>query len=69
MGLVDVGTMPIIRCPKGNAAELISQRLDGKLRDYFMNSRGVASSAYSRPYQERPGITVRNSIDYSNGDS
>jgi sec1 family domain-containing protein 1 len=53
---LNVGTMPIIRCPKGNAAELISQRLDGKLRDYFMNSRGGPSSTYSTPYQERPGI-------------
>jgi len=52
----NVGTTPIIRCPKGNAAEMISQRLDGKLRDYFMNSRGVPSSTYSTPYQERPGI-------------
>lgn len=50
------GTMPIIRCPKGNAAEMISQKLDGKLRDYFISSRGVPTNAYSAPYQERPGI-------------
>jgi sec1 family domain-containing protein 1 len=47
--------MPILRCPKGNAAEIISQRLDGKLRDYSMNSRGVSSTTYSLPYMERPG--------------
>lgn len=52
---VTMGAMPIIRCPRGNAAEMISQRLDSKLRDYFMNSRGVPSNAYSTPYQERPG--------------
>jgi hypothetical protein len=52
------GTMPIIRCPKGNAAEMISQRLDSKLRDYFMNSRGVPSNPYSTPYQERPGNVI-----------
>lgn len=50
--------MPIIRCPKGNAAEMIAQRLDGKLRDYFMNSRGAPTTPYSQPYQERPGITL-----------
>jgi sec1 family domain-containing protein 1 len=52
--------MPIIRCPKGNAAEMISQRLDSKLRDYFLSSHGTPSNVYSTPYQERPGI---NSID------
>jgi len=51
-----LGVIPIIRCPKGNAAEMIAQRLDGKLRDYFMNSRTQSSSPYSTtPYQERPG--------------
>ena len=51
-----LGVIPIIRCPKGNAAEIISQRLDAKLRDYSMNSRGVASTSYSLSYTERPGI-------------
>jgi sec1 family domain-containing protein 1 len=49
-----LGTMPIIRCPKSNAAEMISQRLDGKLRDYFLNSHGTPTNVYSTPYQERP---------------
>lgn len=61
--------MPIIRCPKGNAAEMISQRLDGKLRDYFMNSRGVPSNVYSTPYQERPGNIARDTSDFSNGNT
>lgn len=52
------GTMPIIRCPKGNAAEMISQRLEGKLRDYFMNSRGMPSNAHATPYQERPVMVI-----------
>ena len=52
---VTLGAMPVIRCPKGNAAEMISQRLDQKLRDYFTNSRGTPVNAYSTPYQERPG--------------
>jgi len=53
---VTMETMPIIRCPKGNAAEMISQRLDQKLRDYFMNSR--QPSNYSAPYQERPVMVI-----------
>src|SRR5271169_1189210 len=53
------GAMPIIRRPKGNAAEMISQRLDQKLRDYFTNSRVTSNYAYSTSYQERPGIADR----------
>ena len=49
-----IGTTPIIRCLQGNAAEMISQRLDSKLRDHFMNSRGDSGSVYSIPPQERP---------------
>lgn len=36
---VTMGTIPIIRCPKGNAAEIIAQKLDRKLRDHVLNSR------------------------------
>lgn len=36
---VTMGTIPIIRCPKGNAAEIIAQKLDRKLRDHILNSR------------------------------
>jgi hypothetical protein len=58
VALTQLGAMPIIRCPKGNAAEMISQRLDQRLRDYFTNSRGMPNHAYSTPYQERPGTSV-----------
>jgi hypothetical protein len=36
---VTMGTMPIIRCPKGGAAELIATKLDRKLRDHILNSK------------------------------
>jgi len=35
---------------------MISQRLDAKLRDYFMNSRVMPTDTYATPYQERPGM-------------
>lgn len=42
-GLFDVsvtmGAIPIIRCPKGGAAELIATKLDRKLRDHILNSK------------------------------
>ncbi|KAF2767647.1 Sec1-like protein [Teratosphaeria nubilosa] len=56
---VTMGTMPIIRCPKGGAAEMIGAKLDRKLRDHHLNSKdnnlfagnraGTASSSASRP--------------------
>lgn len=54
---VTMGTIPIIRCPKGNAAEFIAQKLDRKLRDHVLNSRdnlfstrgGSVTTPASRP--------------------
>ena len=42
--------MPIIRCPKGAAAEIISQKLDRKLRDHLLNSKdNLFSASGNRP--------------------
>jgi hypothetical protein len=47
---VTMGSIPIIRCPKGNAAEMIAKRLDRKLRDYVLNDSNRSRSApSSRP--------------------
>ncbi|RPB04172.1 Sec1-like protein [Choiromyces venosus 120613-1] len=55
---VTMGSIPIIRAPKGNAAEIIAQKLDRKLRDHVLNSRdnnlfstraGATGTAQSRP--------------------
>jgi len=53
------GTIPIIRCPKGGAAEMIAAKLDRKLRDHILNSKdnlfsgsragGASSLPSSRP--------------------
>ncbi|XP_078349451.1 sec1 family domain-containing protein 1-like [Oculina patagonica] len=37
--LVSLGTVPIIRCPKGNAAEMVAEALDKKLRENLRDSR------------------------------
>lgn len=34
-----IGVIPIIRCPKGAAAEMVAARLDRKLRDHILNSK------------------------------
>lgn len=42
--------MPIIRCPKGAAAEMISAKLDRKLRDHILNSKdNLFSASSNRP--------------------
>ncbi|KAI9494686.1 Sec1-like protein [Zychaea mexicana] len=51
--VVTMGVIPIIRCPRGNAAEMIANKLDSKLRDHLMNSRtnlfSESSSSLQRP--------------------
>ncbi|KAF2737073.1 putative Golgi transport protein Sly1 [Polyplosphaeria fusca] len=56
--VVTLGTIPIIRCPKGGAAEMISAKLDRKVRDHILNSqknlfsgadRGSSAAVSSRP--------------------
>lgn len=53
--VVTMGVVPIIRCPKGGAAEHISAKLDRKLRDHILNSKTnlfsdqKASAVASRP--------------------
>lgn len=37
--MVTLGVIPIIRCPKGAAAEQVSIRLDRKLRDHILNAK------------------------------
>lgn len=39
--------MPIIRCPKGAAAEMVAVKLDRKLRDHILNSKDNLFSAPS----------------------
>ncbi len=47
--VVTMGVIPIIRCPKGAAAEMISQKLDRKLRDHILNSKDNLFSPSNRP--------------------
>ncbi|KAH7148431.1 Sec1-like protein [Dactylonectria macrodidyma] len=43
--IVTMGVIPIIRCPKGAAAEMVAARLDRKLRDHILNSKENLFSA------------------------
>jgi hypothetical protein len=45
-----LGVIPVIRCPKGAAAEMIAGKLDRKLRDHILNSKdNLFSSSSHRP--------------------
>ncbi|KAF8540571.1 Sec1-like protein [Trichophaea hybrida] len=59
---VTMGSIPIIRCPKGNAAEIIAQKLDRKLRDHVVNSRDnnlfSSRSSSSASSQTRPVLII-----------
>ncbi|KAF2211715.1 hypothetical protein CERZMDRAFT_121402 [Cercospora zeae-maydis SCOH1-5] len=54
---VTMGTIPIIRCPKAGAAEMIAAKLDRKLRDHILNAKdnlfsgkaAAAGATSSRP--------------------
>eukprot|EP01135_Chromosphaera_perkinsii_P008142 Nk52_evm1s1141 gene=Nk52_evmTU1s1141 len=37
--LVTQGIVPVIRSPRGNAAEMVAQKLDSRIRDHLKNSR------------------------------
>ncbi|KAK7753986.1 Vesicle trafficking between the ER and Golgi [Diatrype stigma] len=47
--VVTMGVVPVIRCPKGAAAEMIAAKLDRKLRDHILNSRDNLFSSSARP--------------------
>ncbi|KAK2747971.1 Vesicle trafficking between the ER and Golgi [Myotisia sp. PD_48] len=51
---VTMGSIPIIRCPKGGAAELIAAKLDRKLRDHILNSKDNLFSAGN----QRQGVAL-----------
>ncbi|KAK2061799.1 Sec1 family protein [Colletotrichum caudatum] len=62
--IATMGVIPIIRCPKGAAAEMISAKLDRKLRDHILNSKENLFSSSGRPAasagtpQSRPVLII-----------
>ncbi|KAL3963181.1 hypothetical protein ACCO45_000185 [Purpureocillium lilacinum] len=54
--IVTMGVIPIIRCPKGAAAEMVAARLDRKLRDHILNSK---DNLFSGPRSTAAGTPAR----------
>ncbi|ORY33068.1 Sec1-like protein [Naematelia encephala] len=50
--IVTMGFIPIIRCPRGNAAEMVARQLDKKLRDHIASTASQRGGAGGRdgPY-------------------
>jgi len=42
---MSVGMVPIIRCSRGNAAEMVSEKLDKKLRENLRDARSSLFTA------------------------
>ncbi|KAK4503915.1 hypothetical protein PRZ48_004830 [Zasmidium cellare] len=61
---VTMGTIPIIRCPKAGAAEMIAAKLDRKLRDHILNSKdnlfsgNRPSTSQGAPSSSRPILII-----------
>jgi hypothetical protein len=63
--VVTMGSIPIIRCPKGGAAEMVAIRLDRKLRDHILNSKdqnlfsgGAQKGASGAASSSRPVLII-----------
>jgi hypothetical protein len=67
--VVTMGVIPIIRCPKGAAAEMIATKLDRKLRDHILNSKdnlfsgGRPSSSSGTPASRPVLIVLDRNVD------
>ncbi|KAL8735515.1 MAG: hypothetical protein Q9181_002758 [Wetmoreana brouardii] len=53
--VVTMGVIPIIRCPRGGAAEMIAAKLDRKLRDHILNSKDNLFSGQGQRAAQIPG--------------
>lgn len=48
--IVTMGVVPIIQCPRGNAAEMIAQKLDSKIREHLSSVDNILDgSSWNRP--------------------
>ena len=52
-----LGAIPIIRCPKGGAAEMVAAKLDRKLRDHILNSKDNLFSSHGQRPSTAPGTS------------
>lgn len=61
--IATMGVIPIIRCPKDGAADMVAARLDRKLRDHILNSKdnlfsGPRTNVASSTHSSRPVLIL-----------
>ncbi|KAF9201583.1 Vesicle trafficking between the ER and Golgi [Haplosporangium sp. Z 27] len=56
--LATMGVIPIIRCPRRGAAEMLAKKLDSRLRDHVMNSRNNLFSDSNTMNFQRPVLVI-----------
>ncbi|KAI9000221.1 Sec1-like protein [Gaertneriomyces semiglobifer] len=57
--LVTMGVVPIIRCPRGNAAEVVANKLEARLRDHLLNTRANLFAGTNAPRSlSRPVLII-----------
>ncbi|KAL1407574.1 Vesicle trafficking between the ER and Golgi [Vanrija albida] len=57
--IVTMGTVPIIRSPRGNAAEMVARKLDSKLRDHISSSSSQrGGSSFGADSLQRPLLVI-----------
>lgn len=59
--IITLDNIPIIRCPSGNAAEMVARKLDQRLRDHVLNSRQNYAQQTTTHYQ-RPVLVILDRI-------
>lgn len=52
------GAIPVIRSPRGNAAEMVAQKLDEKLRNHYINIKSLGSRNPSNTSTSRPVLVI-----------
>ncbi|KAG4304443.1 hypothetical protein PORY_002153 [Pneumocystis oryctolagi] len=62
--VVTMGVVPIVRCPRGNAAEMVAQNLSRRLHDYLLNIKNTPlSKSYASSYRRPVLIILDRTID------
>ncbi|TXT09076.1 hypothetical protein VHUM_02550 [Vanrija humicola] len=57
--IVTMGTIPIIRSPRGNAAEMVARKLDSKLRDHISSSSSQrGGNSFGADSLQRPLLVI-----------
>jgi hypothetical protein len=56
--ILTLDNIPIIRCPSGNAAEMVARKLDARLRDHIHNTRQTAGVKQPQQAYQRPVLVL-----------